>query len=126
YAAVADEIDASGGEVSRATRLRLARRAFETTASYDAAISDFLENSIALEPSTNDLVIQSSEQSPERLTILARKATNLRYGENPHQRAALYLTSNAGGGIASADKLQGKELSFNNLIDLEAAWSLVS
>jgi phosphoribosylaminoimidazolecarboxamide formyltransferase/IMP cyclohydrolase len=126
YAAVADELDAGSGEVSRATRLRLARRAFETTAGYDAAISDFLDSSIALEPSTNSLVIQKSEQLPERLTILARKATDLRYGENPHQRAALYLTSNAGGGIASAEKLQGKELSFNNLIDLEAAWSLVS
>jgi phosphoribosylaminoimidazolecarboxamide formyltransferase / IMP cyclohydrolase len=126
YVAVADEMDANSGEVSRATRLRLARRAFETTASYDAVISAFLESSIALEPSTNSLVIHKSEQLPERLTILARKATDLRYGENPHQRAALYLTSNAGGGIASAEKLQGKELSFNNLIDLEATWSLVS
>ena len=126
YAAVADEMDANSAEVSRATRLRLARRAFETTANYDAAISEFLESSIALEPSTNDLVIRKTEQLPERLTILARKAADLRYGENPHQRAALYLTSRAGGGIAGAEQLQGKELSFNNLIDLEAAWSLVS
>ena len=126
YVTVADEMDANSAEVSRATRLRLARRAFETTANYDAAISGFLESSIALEPSTNDLVIHKSDQLPERLTILARKAGDLRYGENPHQRAALYLTSMAGGGIAGAEQLQGKELSFNNLIDLEAAWSLVS
>jgi len=126
YFAVADEMDSNSAKVSRATRLRLARRAFETTANYDAAISEFLESSIALEPSTNDLVIHKSAQLPERLTILARKAADLRYGENPHQRAALYLTSRAGGGIAGAEQLQGKELSFNNLIDLEAAWSLVS
>ena len=126
YAAVADEMDANSAEVSRTTRLSLARRAFETTANYDAAISEFLESSIALEPSTNDLVIHKSERLPDRLTILAKKAADLRYGENPHQRAALYLTSRAGGGIAGAEQLQGKELSFNNLIDLEAAWSLVS
>jgi phosphoribosylaminoimidazolecarboxamide formyltransferase / IMP cyclohydrolase len=126
YIAVADEMDANSGEVSRATRLRLARRAFETTANYDAAISEFLESSIALEPSTNRLVIQKSELFPERLTILARKAADLRYGENPHQRAALFVKSKRGGGIAGAEQLQGKELSFNNLIDLEAAWSLVS
>jgi phosphoribosylaminoimidazolecarboxamide formyltransferase / IMP cyclohydrolase len=125
YVTVADEMDANSAEVSRATRLRLARRAFETTANYDAAISEYLESSITLEPSTNSLVIQKSEQLPERLTILARKSADLRYGENPHQRAALYLTSRAGGGIAGAEQLQGKELSFNNLIDLEAAWSLV-
>ncbi len=126
YHAVADEMDAGGGEVSRATRLRLARLAFETTATYDAAISDFLENSITLEPSTNELLIEKPELLPARFTVFARKMMDLRYGENPHQRAALYVTAESGGGIATAEKLQGKELSFNNLIDLEAAWSLVS
>ncbi|HZM87958.1 MAG TPA: bifunctional phosphoribosylaminoimidazolecarboxamide formyltransferase/IMP cyclohydrolase [Blastocatellia bacterium] len=125
YSAVAEELDAKGG-VSRGTRLRLARRAFETTASYDSAISDFLESSIVLDPSSEKLLIAKDEELPARLTIFAKKMTHLRYGENPHQRAALYLTSASGGGIAGAEKLQGKELSFNNLIDLEAAWSLVS
>jgi phosphoribosylaminoimidazolecarboxamide formyltransferase / IMP cyclohydrolase len=125
YTAVADELDAIG-QVSRETRLRLARRAFETTASYDAAISGFLESSIVLEPSSDKLLIQKPETFPSRITLLARKTMDLRYGENPHQRAALYLSSEGGGGIAGAEKLQGKELSFNNLIDLEAAWSLVS
>jgi phosphoribosylaminoimidazolecarboxamide formyltransferase/IMP cyclohydrolase len=125
YAAVADELDANGG-VSRGTRLRLARRAFETTASYDSAISDFLEGSIVLDPSSEKLLIAKNDELPARLTIFAKKLMHLRYGENPHQRAAFYLTSASGGGIAGAEKLQGKELSFNNLIDLEAAWSLVS
>jgi phosphoribosylaminoimidazolecarboxamide formyltransferase/IMP cyclohydrolase len=125
YAAIADEMDAGGGEVSRATRLRLARRAFETTAQYDAAISDFLEGSIALDETSGKLRVERTNALPARFTLFAKKETDLRYGENPHQRAALYVTG-AGRGLARAEKLQGKELSFNNLIDLEAAWALVS
>jgi len=125
YSAVADELDANG-EISRATRFRLARRAFETTSSYDSAISDFLENSIKLDTSTQQLSVEKTGALPARLTILATKEMDLRYGENPHQRAALYLRAQGGGGIAEAEKLHGKELSFNNLIDLEAAWSLAS
>jgi phosphoribosylaminoimidazolecarboxamide formyltransferase / IMP cyclohydrolase len=125
YSAVADEMDSSGGTISRATRLRLARRAFETTAQYDSAISDFLEGSVRLDEA-DALRVEKPTALPPRLTVFARKAMDLRYGENPHQRAALYLTSDGGGGIAKADKLQGKELSFNNLIDLEAAWKLVA
>jgi phosphoribosylaminoimidazolecarboxamide formyltransferase/IMP cyclohydrolase len=126
YAAIAGEMESSGGRVSKATRFRLARRAFETTSQYDAAISAFLEGSVVLDPATERLRVQRPSGLPARLTFLAQKATDLRYGENPHQRAALYVTSSSGGGIAAAEKLQGKELSFNNLIDLEAAWSLVS
>jgi len=126
YAAVADEMESSAGQVSQATRFRLARRAFETTSQYDAAISDFLEGSVALDPANERLRVERPAGLPAQFTFLARKATDLRYGENPHQRAALYVTSNSGGGIAAAEKLQGKELSFNNLIDLDAAWSLVS
>jgi phosphoribosylaminoimidazolecarboxamide formyltransferase/IMP cyclohydrolase len=126
YASVAGELDSSGGQVALATRFRLARRAFETTSQYDSAISNFLENSIALDPATERLQVEKPAGLPARLTLLARKAMDLRYGENPHQRAALYIGGESKGGIASAEKLQGKELSFNNLIDLEAAWSLVS
>jgi len=125
YNAVADEIDAVG-EVSCETRLRLARRAFETTASYDAAISEFLEGSIMLDHSSQKLRVKKPTGLPARFNVFAKKAMDLRYGENPHQRAALYVAAESGGGIAGAEKLQGKELSFNNLIDLEAAWSLVS
>jgi phosphoribosylaminoimidazolecarboxamide formyltransferase/IMP cyclohydrolase len=126
YAAIADELDLRGGIVSKATRFKLARRAFEATSQYDAAISDFLEGSVVLDESREALRVEKSSGLPARLTLFAKKTMDLRYGENPHQRAALYVTSDAAGGIAGAEKLQGKELSFNNLIDLEAAWSLVT
>ncbi|HYV05714.1 MAG TPA: bifunctional phosphoribosylaminoimidazolecarboxamide formyltransferase/IMP cyclohydrolase [Blastocatellia bacterium] len=125
YAAIADEMDAQDGTVSRSTRLKLARRAFETTAQYDAAISDFLEDSVALDEISGELKVEKTTALPARFTLFAKKEIDLRYGENPHQRAALYVTGEATG-LARAEKLQGKELSFNNLIDLEAAWSLVS
>jgi phosphoribosylaminoimidazolecarboxamide formyltransferase/IMP cyclohydrolase len=125
YAVVAGEMDSNNGQVSKASRFRLARRAFETTSRYDAAISEFLEGSVTLDPA-NELRVQTPTGLPPRLTIFARKTLDLRYGENPHQRAALYRTSDSGGGIANAEKLQGKDLSFNNLIDLEAAWKLVA
>ena len=125
YSAVAEEMSSSGGLVSKQTRFRLARRAFETTAQYDAAISEFLEGSVVLDQNEG-LRVEKTADLPARFTVLARKAMDLRYGENPHQRAALYITSKSASGIAEAEKLQGKELSFNNLIDLEAAWALVS
>jgi len=124
YANVADELDSNGGRVSKATRLKLARRAFETTSRYDAAISDFLEGSVVLDEVDDRLRVAKSLSLPARFTVFAKKSMDLRYGENPHQRAALYITSDTAGGIAGAEKLQGKELSFNNLIDLDAAWSL--
>ena len=124
YSAVAEELSSSG-QVSKETRFRLARRAFETTARYDAAISEFLEGSVVLYPN-KELRVEKTADLPARFTVFARKEMDLRYGENPHQRAALYLTSKSGSGIAEAEKLQGKELSFNNLIDLDAAWALVS
>src|SRR5215471_6943781 len=80
YAAVADEIDSSGG-VSRATRLRLARRAFETTARYDSAISDFLESSLLLDASTDALRVEKTKGLPARITFSGTKAMTLRYGE---------------------------------------------
>lgn len=125
YPAVALEMSSNDGSISRATRLRLARRAFETTSQYDSAILDFLEGSVVLD---NDEIprVEKSNELPARFTVFARKTMDLRYGENPHQRAALYLTSNSDSGIAGAEKLQGKELSFNNLIDLDAAWALAS
>ena len=126
YAVIADEMDAKGGILSRLTRLRLARRAFETTGLYDAAIARFLIDSVGIEPVAETLRVERETGLPARLSLFARKEMDLRYGENPHQRAALYVTDEPGQGIARAEQLQGKELSFNNLIDLDAAWRLVS
>ena len=108
------ELRANQGSISRETRARLARKAFATTAAYDGAISTTLQR------------WANGGSLPERLHLNYRKTMDLRYGENPHQRAALYVDPGAGGrGLASARQLQGKELSFNNLVDLEASWRLV-
>lgn len=125
YTGVADEMDANAGCVSTETRFKLARQAFETTAQYDSAINEFLSGSVKVDAS-GDLHVEETAGLPERLSIFAAKEMDLRYGENPHQRAALYVPAGWERGLAQAEKLQGKELSFNNLIDLEAAWSLVS
>jgi phosphoribosylaminoimidazolecarboxamide formyltransferase/IMP cyclohydrolase len=120
YSAIADEMDLSGGALSLETRLKLARKAFEATARYDAAIAEFFEEIVADDGS---LRVGRPSGLPTALFLFAKKAEDLRYGENPHQRAALYLMD--GAGLAKSEKLQGKELSYNNLIDLESAWSLV-
>ena len=126
YSGIADELDRSGGEISRATRLNLARRAFEATFRYDSAIASFLRDSVTLNEETGELAVVKAESLPIGLSIAASRELSLRYGENPHQRAALYIPAGASGGIAGAEKIQGKELSYNNFIDLEAAWALVS
>jgi phosphoribosylaminoimidazolecarboxamide formyltransferase/IMP cyclohydrolase len=112
YAGVAEELRSSGGKVSRETRWRLAKKAFRTTADYDAAISARLEQ------------IDAPGPLPADLNLRAPKLMDLRYGENPHQSAALYGTR--GLGIAGAAKLHGKELSYNNLVDLDAAFQLAA
>jgi len=113
YAAVLEEIQKSGGSVSRETRARLSRKAYATTAAYDGAISTTLQR-------------LADGGLPQNLHMNFRKTLDLRYGENPHQQAALYLDPTvAGRGLAYSKQLQGKELSFNNLVDLEAAWRLV-
>jgi phosphoribosylaminoimidazolecarboxamide formyltransferase/IMP cyclohydrolase len=125
YQAVADEMDSNNGTVSQRSRFILARKAFGMTSSYDAAIADFLVDSILIDEDES-LVVERTAALPKRLTLFAAKEMGLRYGENPHQRAALYRVAGWEGGTASAEKIQGKELSFNNLIDTDAAWSLVS
>src|SRR5208283_2307990 len=113
YPGIVEELMRTGGSVSRDTRARLARKAFATTASYDSAISTTLQK-------------MANGELPETLHLNYRKVTDLRYGENPHQKAALYRSPTAAGrGLAAAPQLQGKELSYNNLVDLEAAWRLV-
>ena len=113
YDAIVAELRASGGTLSSDTRWGLAKKAFATTAAYDRAVSTRL----AEIPPTGEVL-------PATLDIRAPRKLALRYGENPHQSAALY--SSGGAGIAGAEQLHGKELSYNNLVDLDAAWQLIA
>jgi len=112
YDAIYEEMRECNGGLSRETRWRLAQKAFRTTADYDSAITARLAQ------------VDGASTLPERLDIRAEKLLDLRYGENPHQSAALYGTR--GVGIAGAEQLHGKELSYNNLVDLDACWQLVN
>ena len=109
YAQIVDELKEHSGALSIDTRHRLAQAAFEQTAQYDSMVSQYLAG--------------STGALPDRLSSTMKKIADLRYGENPHQQAALYQTS--GSGIANAEVLSGKEMSFNNYVDAEAAWQLV-
>src|SRR5580693_5302055 len=119
YDSVADELSRSGGTLSQSTKWRLAQKAFATTAAYDAAIASTLEcvNSESLQ------VQPESSTFPPTLRLTFQKKFDLRYGENPHQKAAMYSDGSAIG-VANAQQLQGKELSYNNIVDLQAAWDL--
>jgi phosphoribosylaminoimidazolecarboxamide formyltransferase / IMP cyclohydrolase len=112
YAPLIEELRASDGSLSPETHWNLAKKAFATTAAYDRAVSARL----AEIPATN-------QPLPAMLDIRAPRAIALRYGENPHQSAALY--ANGKTGIAGAEQLHGKELSYNNLVDLDGAWQLI-
>lgn len=112
YGGIVAEMRSGGGGLSSETKWRLAQKAFRTTAEYDRAISARLAQ------------VDGAEALPAVLDLRAGKIMDLRYGENPHQSAALY--GRRGAGIAGAAQLQGKELSYNNLVDLEAAWQLVN
>jgi phosphoribosylaminoimidazolecarboxamide formyltransferase/IMP cyclohydrolase len=115
YDRVAEAIE--GGGLDPAERQRLALKVFRHTAAYDRAISAYLERVIEGE----------AERFPDQLDLRFVKALDLRYGENPHQAAAFYRDpSSAPGSLGEARLLQGKPLSYNNLLDAEAAWSLIS
>jgi phosphoribosylaminoimidazolecarboxamide formyltransferase / IMP cyclohydrolase len=107
YEEVVKEIQRDG-EVTEETRRSLAREAFAHTASYDAAISAYFSR---------------QGDFPQKLLLAGQKVLDLRYGENPHQNAAFYRTGT--GGLAGAEQMHGKELSYNNLLDTDAAWKLV-
>jgi phosphoribosylaminoimidazolecarboxamide formyltransferase/IMP cyclohydrolase len=125
YASIAQEMAASSGDLSLATRWRLAQHAYSTTAAYDTAISSTLAK-IKIEgnefhlPPTQDT---GSSSFPRHLSFSLNKVMDLRYGENPHQKAAMY-SDGSGSGVANGRQLQGKELSYNNIVDLQAAWDL--
>ena len=118
YGALTAELQAYGG-LSAETRWGLARAAFATTAAYDAAIVSTLEARAVGAGATE------AASLPETLRLVAPRKMALRYGENPHQSAALY-TDGSAGGVANAEQMQGKELSYNNLVDLDACWALAS
>jgi phosphoribosylaminoimidazolecarboxamide formyltransferase/IMP cyclohydrolase len=111
YTAIVDEMKASGGAVSEATCFELAREVFRHTSAYDAVIAAYLDT----------VAGHGKPELPERFHLSVQKESGLRYGENPHQRAALY------GNFGSMfQQLHGKELSFNNIVDIAAAASLVA
>jgi phosphoribosylaminoimidazolecarboxamide formyltransferase / IMP cyclohydrolase len=119
YEGIAEELASSGGELSSTTRWRLAQKAFATTAAYDSAIASTLERVSA----NGSFEFHKEAGFPQNLRLSFNKVTNLRYGENPHQKAAMY-SDGSGKGVANGRQIQGKELSYNNIVDLEAAWDL--
>jgi phosphoribosylaminoimidazolecarboxamide formyltransferase/IMP cyclohydrolase len=119
YAAIVEELAHSGGGLSLASKWHLAQKAFATTAAYDSAIASTLER---IGP--GDFGVQPEASAfPPTLRLCFHKTADLRYGENPHQKAAMY-SDGSGAGVANARQLQGKELSYNNIVDLQAAWDL--
>jgi phosphoribosylaminoimidazolecarboxamide formyltransferase/IMP cyclohydrolase len=141
YETVLEEMRKTDGSLSLETRRRLATLAYTRTASYDLTISSYLARQLSTEdldflepfnPLGNLSFIETGAEEDEAdaeladyVSIELAKITDLRYGENPHQKAALYETGESGG-IARAEQLHGKEMSFNNYLDAEAAWRLVS
>jgi phosphoribosylaminoimidazolecarboxamide formyltransferase/IMP cyclohydrolase len=119
YRSIAEEMASHGGELSQATRWRLAQKAFATTAAYDSAIASTLERV----SSNENFQLQAGDSFPQILRLSFHKTMDLRYGENPHQKAAMY-SDGSKAGVANGRQLQGKELSYNNIVDLQAAWDL--
>jgi phosphoribosylaminoimidazolecarboxamide formyltransferase/IMP cyclohydrolase len=118
---IVDEMNANDGRLSLATRHRLAAIAYTTTFTYDAYVSGYL-----FETSTVELPEASTSGLPLELSLNLEEGRALRYGENPHQLAALYeLSDSDTQGIAGGELLAGKEMSFNNYVDADAAWQLV-
>jgi phosphoribosylaminoimidazolecarboxamide formyltransferase/IMP cyclohydrolase len=122
YAEIAAELRADR-ELSLATRLALARKAYARTARYDGEIATELERLSA----NGGVAIGALEKFPGRIHVALERRQAMRYGENPHQGAALYVSAGKPvAGFAGAKQLQGKELSYNNLVDLDAAWALAN
>ena len=148
YEPIIDEIRRHNGSLSKTTRLKLARQAFSRTATYDMMISSHFTSSLVDiggaqhgwggigtaggGGGTNFTITKIARRLNQQVTeltdrgfLLLQKKANLRYGENPHQQAALY-EAGPGSGLANAELLSGKEMSFNNYVDADAAWQLVS
>ncbi|MEW5729781.1 MAG: bifunctional phosphoribosylaminoimidazolecarboxamide formyltransferase/IMP cyclohydrolase [Pseudomonadota bacterium] len=113
YQAVMESMSANGGATTLELRRRLAATAYARTGAYDAAISAWF-------------AAQNGETFPRRVVVAGELKQSLRYGENPHQQAAFYVTGDRRPGVATARQLQGKELSYNNLNDTDAAYELAA
>ncbi|KII17152.1 bifunctional phosphoribosylaminoimidazolecarboxamide formyltransferase/IMP cyclohydrolase [Phaeobacter sp. S60] len=113
YEPLLAELDRNDGQTSYGFRQWLAQNAYARTAAYDAAVSNWMAGALNLE-------------APRRRAVAGQLAQTLRYGENPHQQAAFYLDGSARAGVATAQQVQGKELSYNNINDTDAAFELVS
>jgi phosphoribosylaminoimidazolecarboxamide formyltransferase/IMP cyclohydrolase len=148
YDQVLEEMRAHEGALTLATRARLARTAFMRTATYDGFIVAYLSNTTGRDSASSSIgaggfagvfgasggsasarakdvsTLEDWEELPDRASWTLQKTQTLRYGENPHQRAALYDTG-ARRGVGSASLLSGKEMSYNNFVDADAAWQLV-
>jgi len=115
---------ASSGDVSQETRRRLAGRVFARTAAYDQAIADWMTtDGMATDGMASNGMGDTMDVT---MTLAGRRLQELRYGENPHQKAALYASGPARPGVASATQIQGKPLSYNNLNDTDAAFELAA
>jgi phosphoribosylaminoimidazolecarboxamide formyltransferase/IMP cyclohydrolase len=145
YQNIIYEMKSRGGALSLATRRRLAQQAFEQTSLYDMMISSYLaapehlnpfnssagisgivgQGEIAADVAEEFSVEEFKGQLPSQSSWSIGKIADLRYGENPHQMAALYQMAQSGG-VANAEVLSGKEMSFNNYVDADAAWNLVT
>ncbi len=127
YELVAAMLDAHQGSLPYVVRYQLALTEFRHTSAYDKEIARFLWSRQPANPEValGDTATNQSDM-PEEIELNLQKAAGLRYGENPHQKAALYkLAGSEEHGVATAEQLQGKELSYNNLLDTDAAWELV-
>ncbi|NNG05141.1 MAG: bifunctional phosphoribosylaminoimidazolecarboxamide formyltransferase/IMP cyclohydrolase, partial [Inquilinus sp.] len=113
YPALRDQLATGDGGTSHALRQRLAAAAYARTAAYDAAVSAWFAG-------------QLGDALPERLSLAGQRVQSLRYGENPHQKAALYRAGPGRPGVLSGRQVQGKELSFNNINDADAAFELAA
>lgn len=118
YDVIAEELQRENGSLSLATKWRLAQKAFALTAAYDSTIASTLER-----VSPESLEQARPDTFPRTLRLFFQKVLDLRYGENPHQNAAMY-SDGSSAGVANARQIQGKELSYNNIVDLQAAWDL--
>jgi phosphoribosylaminoimidazolecarboxamide formyltransferase/IMP cyclohydrolase len=113
YSRIAEELEQTGGSVSQETRTKLALKAFQFTSYYDATIANYYGTKLG------------ETDFPKFFPVNLKLSSTLRYGENPHQKGALYLSSTtSGAALAHAQKIQGKELSYNNLLDFDAAFQL--
>ncbi|MEE4204701.1 MAG: bifunctional phosphoribosylaminoimidazolecarboxamide formyltransferase/IMP cyclohydrolase [Erythrobacter sp.] len=125
YGALVDEMEANEGATSAAFRIRMAGKAYARTAAYDAAIANWFAFGDAFTHPLGTEALQATP-FPATMPLAFSRADTLRYGENPHQQAAIYVPQATAGGVPQATQLQGKALSYNNLNDADAALELAA